>query len=88
MRLAAFIRQNSDQIIAEWEYFARTLVPAAEGMTPLSLRNHIIVAAHGGTIRVTSTERDGTTFTARFPRSRATALPAHDSVQRDQTTAS
>jgi signal transduction histidine kinase len=41
MRLAAFIRQNSGQIIAEWEHFARTLVPAAEGMTPLSLRNHI-----------------------------------------------
>jgi signal transduction histidine kinase len=41
MRLAAFIRENSDQIIAEWENFARTLVPAAEGMSPLSLRNHI-----------------------------------------------
>lgn len=41
MRLAAFIRANSKQIIAEWENFARTLVPAAEGMSPLSLRNHI-----------------------------------------------
>jgi signal transduction histidine kinase len=41
MRLAAFIRQNSGEIIAEWEHFAQTLVPAAEGMTPLSLRNHI-----------------------------------------------
>jgi signal transduction histidine kinase len=27
-----------------------------------------IVAAHGGTIKVSSTEKDGTTFTARFPR--------------------
>ena len=27
-----------------------------------------IVAAHGGTIRVTSSAREGTTFTARFPR--------------------
>ncbi len=35
------IRANSKQIIAEWENFARTLVPAAEGMSPLSLRNHI-----------------------------------------------
>jgi signal transduction histidine kinase len=41
MRLAAFIRKNSKPIIAEWENFARTLVPAADGMSPLSLRNHI-----------------------------------------------
>jgi signal transduction histidine kinase len=41
MRLAAFIRANSKPIIAEWENFARSLVPAAEGMSPLSLRNHI-----------------------------------------------
>jgi RsbT co-antagonist protein rsbRD N-terminal domain len=41
MRLAAFIRDNSKEIIAEWENFARTLVPASEGMSPLSLRNHI-----------------------------------------------
>jgi signal transduction histidine kinase len=41
MRIAAFIRANSKQIVAEWENFARTLVPAAEGMSPLSLRNHI-----------------------------------------------
>jgi signal transduction histidine kinase len=41
MRLATFIRENSKEIIAEWENFARTLVPASEGMSPLSLRNHI-----------------------------------------------
>jgi signal transduction histidine kinase len=41
MRLAAFIRENSEPIIAEWENFARSLVPAAEGMSPLSLRDHI-----------------------------------------------
>jgi signal transduction histidine kinase len=41
MRLAAFIRANPKPIIAEWENFARSLVPAAEGMSPLSLRNHI-----------------------------------------------
>ena len=41
MRLSAFIRENSKDIIAEWENFARSLVPAAEGMSPLSLRNHI-----------------------------------------------
>ncbi len=41
MRLSAFIRENSKEIIAEWENFARSLVPAANGMSPLSLRNHI-----------------------------------------------
>jgi signal transduction histidine kinase len=41
MRLAAFIRANPQPIILEWENFARSLVPAAEGMSPLSLRNHI-----------------------------------------------
>ncbi|AMJ59386.1 sensor histidine kinase [Bosea sp. PAMC 26642] len=41
MRLSPFIRENSQAIIAEWENFARSLVPAADGMTPLSLRNHI-----------------------------------------------
>lgn len=41
MRLAAFIRANPQPIILEWENFARSLIPAAEGMSPLSLRNHI-----------------------------------------------
>lgn len=41
MRLSDFIRTHAGQIINEWENFARTLVPAAEGMTPLALRDHI-----------------------------------------------
>jgi signal transduction histidine kinase len=41
MRLSAFIREDSKEIIVEWENFARSLVPAATGMSPLSLRNHI-----------------------------------------------
>lgn len=41
MRVSDFIRENSEEIIAEWENFARSLVPAADGMSPLSLRNHI-----------------------------------------------
>lgn len=41
MRLADFIRANTIPIIAEWEAFAGTLAPAAESMSPLSLRNHI-----------------------------------------------
>jgi signal transduction histidine kinase len=41
MRIPAFIREHSKEIIVEWETFAASLVPAADGMTPLSLRNHI-----------------------------------------------
>lgn len=41
MRLASFIRGNAPAIIAEWEAFALTLVPAADHLGPLALRNHI-----------------------------------------------
>lgn len=41
MSLAEFIRDNNAPIILEWESFARTLMPAAEHMGPLTLRNHI-----------------------------------------------
>jgi signal transduction histidine kinase len=41
MRLAAFITANTPSILVEWENFAQTLVPAAQHMSPLALRNHI-----------------------------------------------
>jgi signal transduction histidine kinase len=37
-----------------------------------------IISAHGGTVRVTSTEREGTTFTALFPRAPGAATAAAD----------
>jgi len=40
-RLAAFIRENTEQIVSEWEMFARTLTPASTDMTSLALRDHI-----------------------------------------------
>ncbi len=40
-RLPSFIRSNTAAIVSEWEAFARTLVPSAEGMTPHALRDHI-----------------------------------------------
>jgi signal transduction histidine kinase len=40
MRLAEFILQDMEAILAEWEAFAATLLPAAAGMTSLALRNH------------------------------------------------
>ncbi|MBY0355453.1 MAG: sensor histidine kinase [Rickettsiales bacterium] len=39
--LAVFIRDHAEEIITEWENFARTLIPAASNMSPLTLRDHI-----------------------------------------------
>jgi signal transduction histidine kinase len=41
MRLATFIRKNEQQIAEQWVNFARTLRPASDGMSSVSLRNHI-----------------------------------------------
>ena len=40
-RLPSFINNNTSDIVSEWEAFARTLIPSAEGMTPHALRDHI-----------------------------------------------
>jgi signal transduction histidine kinase len=40
MRLADFILRDMQAILAQWEAFAATRVPAATSMTPLALRNH------------------------------------------------
>jgi signal transduction histidine kinase len=40
MKLHIFIQDNLDAIVAEWEAFARTLLPAAKTMSDLALRNH------------------------------------------------
>jgi signal transduction histidine kinase len=40
MRLAEFILTDMEAILAEWEAFAATLLPAAASMTPLALRDH------------------------------------------------
>lgn len=40
MRLADFIIVAREQILQEWDNFARSLTPAAQGMTDKELRNH------------------------------------------------
>lgn len=40
MRLARFIEANSEEIISEWERFARTLEPSASSMDSLALQDH------------------------------------------------
>jgi signal transduction histidine kinase len=38
--LSEFIRANHEGIVAEWETFAGTLLPAADGMSAIALRDH------------------------------------------------
>jgi signal transduction histidine kinase len=40
MKFSTFIQGNLHQIVAEWETFARTLLPAAKTMSDLALRDH------------------------------------------------
>jgi len=40
MRLADFILRDMGRILAEWEAFATTLLPAARHLNSLALRNH------------------------------------------------
>ena len=40
MRLADYIRDNHEPILKEWETFASTLKPAADGMSKAGLRDH------------------------------------------------
>jgi len=40
MRLTDFIMRDMQAILAQWEAFAGTRLPAASGMTPLALRDH------------------------------------------------
>src|SRR6185503_5178716 len=40
LQLSTFIQENMEEIVAEWEAFARTLLPAAATMTSLALRDH------------------------------------------------
>lgn len=40
MRLADFISSHMEKILTEWEAFAATLLPAADGLDALALRDH------------------------------------------------
>ncbi len=42
LRLADFIRQNVEGIVAEWITFAQTRTPASDNMSDLALKDHIV----------------------------------------------
>jgi signal transduction histidine kinase len=42
MKLSAFIRSHTDEIVREWDRFARTCQPAATGMDDVRVRDHVL----------------------------------------------
>ena len=60
MRLADFIEANLEPILAEWEAFARTHVPAGEAMDAAGLRDHAadILRTVARDLRSPQTERE------------------------------
>lgn len=77
---------HDDVISAIFDSLVRGQSDEGDTSTNLGLGLYItkeIVVAHGGTVGVTSSEKDGTTFTARIPRSLHDAIPAqHDDMQK------
>ena len=72
-----------DKIVGIFEAMVRGGAEVS-GTTNLGLGLYItkeIVSAHGGTIKVNSSEKDGTTFTALFPRSIDASVGGRDFVQ-------
>jgi signal transduction histidine kinase len=62
MRLSDFILSNMETIVAEWEAFAATRLPAAARMTPLALRDHArqILEAVAADLTTLQTKEDQT----------------------------
>jgi signal transduction histidine kinase len=60
LELATFIDEGRVTIVAEWEAFARTLVPAAAQMNPTALRDHAdeILSAIVGDMRSRQTDAE------------------------------
>ncbi|MDQ3800418.1 MAG: HAMP domain-containing histidine kinase [Acidobacteriota bacterium] len=59
MRLSKFITENIEEILVEWESFAKTIQPAAETMDSLTLRDHakLILEAAAKDINIHQTDR-------------------------------
>jgi len=62
MNLTAFISDNMDAIVDEWEVFAKTLLPVADTMSSLALRDHCreILISTVADMQTHETERERT----------------------------
>ena len=74
MRLADFILQNIEPILQQWEDFARTLTPAADGMDSIALRDH----AEQMLLAIAADLRKAQSHEARILKSQGEAPPSDD----------
>src|SRR5215207_6672748 len=86
MRLAKFITENMEEILVEWESFAKTIHPAAKTMDSLTLRDHskLILEAAAKAIETyqTDTEQaDKSKGLAEDLAGRETAATTHGAVR-------
>lgn len=74
MRLADFILQNIEPILQQWEDFAKTMTPAADGMDSLALRDHAeqMLLTIAADLRTTQTDK------ARISKSHGKAPPSRE----------
>ena len=86
MRFSAFIKENLEQIIAEWETFARTLLPAAKTVSGLALRDHcrgilLTIATDMETSQTTDERSDKSKQVMPAPGDIETAAAAHGALR-------
>ena len=86
MRFSVFIKENLDAIVAEWEGFARTLLPAAKTLSDLTLRDHcrgiLLAIVKDMETSQTEDERDAKSKQVTFaPAASATIAAAHGALR-------
>src|SRR5580765_4113554 len=86
MRFSVFIEENLDAIVAEWEAFARTLLPAAKTLSDLTLRDHcreiLLAIVKDMETSQTEDERDAKSKQVTFaPAASATIAAAHGALR-------
>lgn len=86
IKLSAFIAHNLDSILQEWDAFAETLLPAAEGMSKEAIRNHSgeILLAIAKDMETSQTEAERSAKSKRMtvaPGMAETAAAAHGAVR-------
>ena len=74
MRLADFILQNIEPILQQWEDFAKTMTPAADGMDSVALRDH----AEQMLLTIAADLRTPQTDKARISKSHGKAPPSRE----------
>lgn len=85
MRLSKFIEENTEAILVEWEAFARTMIPPAETMSVVELRDHageiLLAIAREMTSAQTEDEREAKSKGLAVPRDRSTFAAVHGGLR-------